>query len=70
MSDRSERSVKIPVFAGTSDAWATWERRFIATADLKVYGEFLTGNKMLTTDSTQVVEFKKRTGFPVMVYCW
>ena len=38
MSDSAEISVKIPVFAGTSDAWTTWEPRFIATADLKGYG--------------------------------
>ena len=36
------------------------KRRFIATADLKGYGEFITGNKVLTTGSTQVVEFKKK----------
>ena len=60
MSDRSKRSVKIRVFTGTSDAWTTWEPRFIATADLKGYGELLTGNEVLTTDSTQAIEFNKK----------
>ena len=31
MSENEERSVKIPVFAGTLDAWTRWEPRFIAT---------------------------------------
>ena len=44
MSESAERSVKIPVFAGTSDAWTMWEPRFIATAYLKGYGELLTGD--------------------------
>ena len=52
--------MKIPVFAGTSDAWTTWEPRFIATADLKGYGELLTGDETLTTDSAKIIEFKKK----------
>ena len=60
MSERAERSVKIPVFAGTSDSWTTWEPIFIATADLKGYGKLLTGDKVLTTDSFQIIEFKKK----------
>ena len=60
MSESAERSVKIRVFAGTSDAWTTWEPSFIATADLKGYGELLTGNEVLTTDSTHIIEFKKK----------
>ena len=60
MSESAERSVKIPVFAGTSDAWTTLEPRFIATAYLKGYGEFITGNEVLTTDSGYIVEFKKK----------
>ena len=52
--------MKIPVFAGASDAWTTWEPRFIETADLKGYGEFLTGNEVLTTESGHIVEFKKK----------
>ena len=60
MSERAERSVKIPVFAGTSDAWTTWEPIFIATADLKGYGELLTGDEVLTADSLQIISFKKK----------
>ena len=60
MSDRSDVSVKIPVLSGTSDSWTTWEPRFIATADLKGYGELLTGDELLTTDSAQIIEFKKK----------
>ena len=48
MSESAERIVKILVFAGTSDSWTTWEPRFIATADLKGYGELLTGDEVLT----------------------
>ena len=59
MTDRSERSVKIPVFLGTSDAWTTWEPRSIATADLKGYGELLTGDEVLTKDSAEIIQFKK-----------
>ena len=51
MSESADRSVKILVFAGTSDSWTKWEPRFIATTDLKGYGELLTGDETLTTDS-------------------
>ena len=61
MSESAERSVKIRVFAGTSDAWTTWKPRFIATADLKGYGELLTGDEILTTDSAQIIEFKEKS---------
>ena len=60
MSESTERSVKIPVFAGTSDAWTTWEPRFIATTDLKGYSKPLMGDETLTTDSAQIIEFKKK----------
>ena len=60
MSDRSERSVRIPVFVGTLDAWTTWDPRFIETADLKGYGELLTGDEVLTSDRAQIIEFKKK----------
>ena len=60
MSDSAERSVKIPIFEGTLDSWTTLEPRFIATADLKGYGEFLTSDYVLTTDSGHIVEFKKK----------
>ena len=52
--------MKIPVFAGTSDAWTTWEPRFISTADLKSYGELLTGDEVLTSDSAQIIALKKK----------
>ena len=60
MSKIAERSVKIPVFVGTSDVWTTWEPRFISTKDLKGYGELLTGDEILKTDSAQIIEFKKK----------
>ena len=33
---------------------------FIANAGLKVYGDFLTGDEVLTTESGHIVEFKKK----------
>ena len=61
MSETSaDRSVKLPVFAGTSDSWTTWEPRFIATADLKGYGELLTGDEVLTEDSSEIIAFKRK----------
>ena len=60
MSDSINRGVKIPVFAGTSEAWTTWEPRFIATADLKGDGEFLTGDLLITSDVGEIVTFKKK----------
>ena len=60
MSDPIDRGVKIPVFAGTSDAWTTWEPRFIATADLKGYGELLTGDSLITSNVAKIIIFKKK----------
>ena len=70
MSDPIDRGVKIPVFAGTSDAWTTWEPRFIATADLKGYGELLTGDSLITSDVAEIIIFKKKTGKLTTVCCW
>ena len=60
MSESAERSVSISVFAGTSDAWTTWKPIFIETAELKGYGELITGYKVLTSDSLQIISFKKK----------
>ena len=60
MSDSIDRGIKIPVFAGTSEAWTTWEPRFIATEDLKGYVEFLTGDQLITRNVKEVIAFKKK----------
>ena len=60
MSEIAERSVKIPVLEGTSDAWTTWEPRFIVNADFNGYCEMLTGDEVLTSDSAQIIEFKNK----------
>ena len=59
MSDSIDRGVNIPVFAGTSEAWTTWEPRFIATEDLKGYGELLTVDFIITSHDGEIVTFKK-----------
>ena len=60
MSDSIDRGIKIPVFAGTSEAWTAWEPRFIATEDLKGYVEFLTGDQLITRNVKEVIAFKKK----------
>ena len=60
MSDSIDRGVKIPVFAGTSEAWTTWEPRFISTVDLKGYGESLTGDLLITSNVGEIVAFKNK----------
>ena len=60
MSDSIDRGVKIPAFSGTSEAWTTWEPRFIAMADLKGYGELLTGDLLITSDVGEIAAFKKK----------
>ena len=36
--------------------------KIIATADLKGYGELLTGDEELPTDSAEIIEFKRKKG--------
>ena len=51
MSKIEERTIRVIEFSGKEDDWKYWSVKSLARADLRGFGELLTGEKKLPTKS-------------------